>query len=146
VHTAVKGLSDLGVDRGAEPHDTAESRLDVPAGAAEALIEVEVTERRVEVVAPHQPDHPPSKPDTFRVSGRTVNRLGRLDELVGLALAFLGCVGRGRLFGGRVLGPEVTALSDCSPDPDKQSKGRNGDSLKNRNSKPGTYPKHEIPD
>lgn len=105
-----------------------------------------MTEGCIEVVAPHQPDYPPSKPDAFRVSGGAVDCLGRLDELVRLALAFLGCVGRSRLLGGRVLGPEVTALSDCGPDADKQSKGRNGDSLKNRNSKPGTYPKHEIPD
>lgn len=146
MHTAVEGLSDLRVDRGAEPHDTAESCLDVPAGAAEALVEVKMAEGRVEVVAPHQPDHPPSEPDAFRVSGGAVDRLSRLDELVGLALAFLGCVRRSCLLGSCVLGPEVTALSDCGPDPDKQSKGRNGDSLKNRNSKPGTYPKHEIPD
>lgn len=146
MYPAIEGLSDLGINRCAEPHDTAESGLDVTAGAAEALVQVQVTERRIEVVAPHQPDHPPSKPDTFGVSGGAVNRLGRFHELVSLALAFLGCVRGSRLFGGCVLGPEVTALSDCGPDPDKQSKGRNGDSLKNRNSKPGTNPKHEIPD
>ena len=146
MNPAGQGFGDLGVDGRAKPHHTAEGGLDVAAGAAEALVEVKMAERRIEVVAPHQADHAAAKPDAFRVSGGAVDRLGRLDELVGLTLAFLGGVRWSRLFGGRVLGPEVTALSDCSPDPDKQSKGRNGDSLKNRNSKPGTYPKHEIPD
>ena len=146
MYPAIEGLSDLGINGGAEPHDAAESGLDMTAGAAEALVQVQVTERRIEVVAPHQPDHPPSKPDAFRVSRGAIDRLGRLDELVSLALAFLCYVRGSRLFGGCVLGSKVTALSDCGPDPDKQSKGRNGDSLKNRNSKPGTNPKHEIPD
>lgn len=146
MHAAVESLGHLRIDRGAEPHDTAESRLDMPAGTAEAFVQVKMAEGRIEVVAPHQPDHPPSQPDAFGIAGGAVDGLGRLDELVGLALAFLGCVSGSRLLRGCVLSPEVAALSDCGSDPDKQSEGRNGYSLKNRNSKPGTNPKHEIPD
>lgn len=104
-----------------------------------------MAERRIEVIAPHQADHPPSEPDAFRVSCRAIDRLRGLNELVGLALAILGHICWG-LLGGSVLSPEITALRDSGPDPDKQSKCRNGNSLKNGNSKPGTNPTHEIPD
>jgi len=142
---AVKRFSDLGVDGSAESHHAAERALDVTAGAAEPFVEVEVAERRVEIVAPHQPDHPPAEPDAFRVSGGAVDRLRRFHELVGLALAILGGVCRG-LLGGGVLSTEVTALRDSSPDAHEKGQGRNGDALKNCNSKPGTNPTHEIPD
>lgn len=115
------------------------------AGTAEAFIKIEMAERGIEVVAPHQADHAPSEPDAFRVSRGAVDRLRRFHELVGLALAIFGRIRRG-LLGSCVLGPEVTALSDGGPYPDKQSKCRNGDSLKNGNSKPGTNQTHEIPD
>lgn len=116
------------------------------AGAAEPFIEIEMAERGIEVVAPHQADHAPSEPDAFRVSGWAIDRLRGLDELVGLALAIFGRIRRGGLLGSCVLSPEIAALRDSGPDPDKQSKGRNGDSLKNGNSKPGTNQTHEIPD
>lgn len=115
------------------------------AGATESLVKIEMAERGIKVVAPHQTDHAPAEPDTFRISCGAVDRLRSFHELVGLALAVLGGVA-GSLLGGCVLSPEVAALSDGGPDPDKQSKGRNGDSLKNGNSKPGTNPTHEIPD
>ena len=116
------------------------------ARATEPLVEIEMAERRVEVVAPHQADHTSSEPDAFRVSCGAIDRLRGLNELVGLALAILGRIGWSGLFGGCVLSTEIAALCDSGPDPDKQSKGRNGDSLKNGNSKPGTNQTHEIPD
>jgi len=145
VDAPVEGFSHLGIDRRAEPHNTTERRLNVTAGAAEPFVKIEMAERRIEIVAPHQADHTPSEPDAFGVSGGAIDRLGRFDELVGLTLAILGGISRS-LFRGCILGPEVAALRDCGPDPDKQSKGRNGYSLKNCNPKPVTNPTHEIPD
>ena len=142
----VEGFRHLGINGRTEPHDTAERRLNMPAGATEPFVKIEMTERGIEVVAPHQADHAPSEPDAFRVSRRAVDSLRGLHKLVGLALAVLGGVRRSRLFRGCILGPQVTALRDCGSDPDKQSKGRNGYSLKNCNPKPVTNPTHEIPD
>ncbi len=116
------------------------------AGAAEPFIEIEMAERGIEVVAPHQPDHAPSEPDAFRISCGAIDRLRGLNELVGLALAILGRICWGGLLGGCVLSPEIATLRDGGPDPDKQCKRRNGNSLKNGNSKPGTNQTHEIPD
>jgi len=142
---AVEGFGDLRIDGGAEPHHAAESRLDMTAGAAEPLVQIQMAERGVEVVAPHQADHAPSEPDTFRVAGRAVDGLSRFHELVSLALAFLGGIA-GSLLGRVVLSPEIATLGDRSPDSDKQGESRNGNSLKNGNSKPVTNPTHEIPD
>lgn len=144
VDAAIEGFCDLGVDGGAKPHYAAERRLDMAAGASEPLVEVEMAEGRIEVVAPHQSDHPPAKPDAFRVSGRAVDCLRRFDELVGLALAVLGGVRRSRL-GSVILSAAIAALGDSGPDPDEQRQSRDGDALKNCNSKPGTNPTHEIP-
>lgn len=142
---AVQGLRDLRIDGCTESHHTAERRLDVAAGASEPLIEIEVAERGIEIVSPHQADDTPAKPDAFGVSGRAVDRLRSLYKLVCLALAILGGLS-GVWLGGRVLGAAIAALGDGRPDPDEQGEGRNGDALKNCNSKPGTNPKHEIPD
>ena len=86
---AVEGLGHLGVDLAAKAGQAAERRLDMAAGAAEPVVEVEVPERGVEIVAPHQADHAAAEPDAFGVSGRAVDGLGRLDEFVGLALVVL---------------------------------------------------------
>lgn len=142
---AVQGFGNLGIDGRAESHHAAERRLDMAAGASEPLIEIEMAERGIEIVSPHQPNHTPAEPDAFRVSGGAVDRLRRLYELVGLALAVLGSIPRS-LLGGCVLGAAIAALSDGCPDPDEQGQGRNGNALKNCNSKPGTNPTHEIPD
>lgn len=116
------------------------------AGTTEPFIKVEMAERGIEVVSPHQADHAPSEPDAFRISCGAIDGLRSLHEFVGLALAIFSRICWGGLLGSCVLGPEITALSDSGPDSDKQSKCRNGDSLKNGNSKPGTNPTHEIPD
>ncbi len=63
------------------------------AGAAETVVEIEVTKRGVEIVEPHQAHHAAAEPDAFGVSGRAVDGLRGLDEFVGLALIFLGGVG-----------------------------------------------------
>ncbi len=63
------------------------------AGAAEPVVEVEVPERGIEVVPPHQADHAAAEPDAFGIAGRAVDGRLCLDELVGLALVVLGGVG-----------------------------------------------------
>ena len=88
-----QGFGHLGIDLSAKAGQAAEGRLDMAAGAAEPVVEIEVPERGVEVVAPHQANHAAAEPDAFRVSTRAVDGLGRLDEFVGLALVVLGGVG-----------------------------------------------------
>ena len=70
------------------------------ARAAEPIVEIEVAECGVEVVAPHQAHDASAEPDAFRVSARAVDGLGRLDEFVGFPLIILGGVG---CIGGRRL-------------------------------------------
>jgi len=142
---AVEGFGDLRINGRAEAHHTAERSLDMAAGAAEPLIEIKMAERGVEVVTPHQANHAAPQPDAFRISSGAIDGLCRLYELARLALAFLGCIGWS-LFGRIVLRSEIAALGDRSPDSDKQGESRNGNSLKNGNSKPVTNPTHEIPD
>jgi hypothetical protein len=146
VDATIEGFGDLGIDCCAEAHHAAERRLDVAAGATEPFIEVKMAERGIKVVAPHQADNAPSKPHAFRISCRAIDGLRGLDELVGLTLAILGRVCWRGLLGGCVLSPEIAALRDSGPDPDKQCKCRNGNPLKKGNSKPGTNQTHEIPD
>ena len=61
-------------------------------------------------------------------------RPASLDEFVGLALAFLGGIGRRRLRG-LILGPEITALGDGGADSDEKGQSGYGDVLKRSNSK-----------
>ncbi len=71
------------------------------ARAAEAVVEIEVTKRGIEVVAPQQANHPPAKPNAFRIAGRAAQRLLRFGILIDL-LAFFGrfLACRGGLIGG----------------------------------------------
>ena len=96
MNAAVQAFGDLVVDGAAEADETTESRLHVSAGTAEPVIEVKVTEGGIQIIAPHQPDHTPAKPDAFGIARRPVDRLGSFDEFSGLALA-VPC-GSGRSF------------------------------------------------
>ena len=79
------------------PHHAAESLLEMIAGTAEPVVQFELAQRGVEVVAPKQADHPSPGPHAFRLSGRARQQPGRLGELVDLLLFLLGRVGgRGR--------------------------------------------------
>ncbi len=118
VDAPIQGFGNLGIDGRTEPHHAAERCLDMAAGAPESLIEIEVAERGVEIVAPHQPDHTPAEPDAFQVSGRAVDCLRGFNELVGLALAVLGGIS-GSLLGGRILGAAIAALGNGCPDPNE---------------------------
>jgi hypothetical protein len=97
----VQALLHLVVDLGAKPGQTTKGGLNVTARAAKTIVQVEVAKGGIEVIPPHQANHTPSEPDTFRVAGRAIDGLGGFGEFVGLALVILGGVGwaRGRLAG-----------------------------------------------
>ena len=48
-------------------YQATERRLDMAGRTAETVVKIEMPEGGVEIVAPHQPDHPPAEPDAFRV-------------------------------------------------------------------------------
>ena len=106
------------------------------AGAAEPVVEIEVPERGVEVVAPHQADHAAAEPDAFGVSARAVDGLGRLDEFVGLALVVLGGVGGigGRRLAWLILGVGAAALGKRASRSDQEGQAGSGEAPQNRNS------------
>src|SRR3954451_5418718 len=90
------------------PDEATEGRLDMAGWAAEAVVQIEMTESGIEIVAPEQADHPPAQPQTLRVGGRAAQQSLGLGKLVDLLLRVLG-VARRRLLG-RLL---VRALSKC---------------------------------
>ena len=94
------------------PHHATETDLDVLAGAAEPVIEIEVAKRGVEIVAPHQADRPFAEPDAFRSCGGTGQGAAGFGNLVappvGPVLAGLAFAGFGRLLLG-VLGYSAAA-------------------------------------
>src|ERR1700728_1688452 len=76
---------------------TAERSLDMGAGAAKTIVQIEVAKRGIQIVAPEQADHPPAEPDTFRIALRTTQRLlgfGKLIDLLRLLVGGRGLVGR----------------------------------------------------
>ena len=122
------------------------------AGAAEPVVQIEVPERGIEVVAPHQADHAPAEPDAFGVSGRAIDGLRRLDEFVGLALVVLVGVsgtGGGRL-GGLILRRRGPALGERSARSDQEGQARDearsGEVAQNRNSRTRHPSTHTFPD
>ena len=151
VHAAAQRIGRLGIDR-SEPHQTAERRLDMAAGAAEAVIEVEMAERRIQVVPPHQDDHAAPEPDTFRVTRGTVDGMRGFDKLVGLALAVLGGLsGRIRRIGGGrlvllILGTQIAALGNRATDTEQQRETGNGKATQDRFLEPKQHSTHKVPD
>src|SRR6185312_3605240 len=109
------------IDLAAKPGQAAERRLDMAAGAAESVVEIEVPEGGIEVIPPHQADHASAEPDAFGVAAGAVNGLGRLDEFVGLALVVLAGFGGigGRLLG-LILGIRGSALGERATRSDQQ--------------------------
>src|SRR5215470_1496040 len=83
VHPAVERVGGLGIDV-ALPHQATEGRLDVAGWTAEAVVEVEMAEGGVEIVAPEQADDPPAEPDAFRVGGGAAQKLLGFGEFVDL--------------------------------------------------------------
>src|SRR5262245_32153270 len=97
MHPTVEGVGRLRID-GALPDDATESRLNVAGRAAEPVVQVEVAEGGIEIVAPEQADHPPAEPDAFGTAGRTAQELLRLGKFVDFLRGIL-AVGGGRLVG-----------------------------------------------
>ena len=145
---AAQAIGHLGIDR-SEAHQTTKSCLDMTARAAKSVVKIEVAERGVEVVAPHQNYHPAAEPNAFGVSGRAVNGLRRFHEFVGLALIVLGGIGGGSgicRFGRLILGAKVAALGDRASDPDQKCKPGDGEVAQNRIFKLKHPTTHKFPD
>lgn len=79
--TRVQGFGGFRIDI-ALSHDAPERRLNVTAGTTEAVVQLEMPEGRVEVVAPQQADDALAQPDAFGSRGRTLQGAARLDGLV----------------------------------------------------------------
>jgi hypothetical protein len=147
VNAVIQALWNLVVDLPAKTRQAAEGRLDMAARAAEPVIEIEVPEGGVEVVTPHQTHNAAAEPDAFRVPGRAIEDLLRLDEFIGLALIILGRVGRigSRRLGGLIWGG-VAALGERASDPDQQRKPGNGEVAQNRILELKHTSTHKFPD
>ena len=154
MHAAVEGIGDLGVNLAAKSSEAAERRLDMAAGATESIVEVEVAERGIEIVEPHQAHDAAAEPDAFGIAGRAVEGLGGFDEFVGLALVVLGgirlrCIPGGG-FGLLILGMGVAALGKGASGRDRPyksgNKSGNGEMAQNRILKLKHPSTHKIPD
>jgi hypothetical protein len=150
MHAAAESVGRLGID-GSKLNQAAESGLDVAAWAAKTVIKVKMTKCGVEIVAPHQDYDTAAKPDAFRVSGRAVDCMCRLDEFVGLALAVfdgIGCciggIGRRRL--GLILRAKITALCNRTAHTEQQGDSENGDAARNQPLEPKQHSTHKFPD
>src|SRR5262249_42624039 len=111
------------------PDHTAERHLHVTAGAAEAIIEIEMPESGVEVGAPEEIHDAAAEPDAFGVAGGAGQRLGGFLELVDLLLAFLRLVLRGLLFLSRF---RIAALRRGRESKGQQQGGTEGEAQKTR--------------
>ena len=147
MNAVVQALLHLVVDLRAKPGQAAEGGLDVPAGATETVVKVEVAKGRVQVVAPHQANDAPAEPDAFRVTGRTIDRLRGLGKFIGSALVVLGGVGtaRGGL-AGLILICRCAALGKRCPDTDHQCQPGYGEVTQSGYLKLEHPLKHEFPD
>ena len=126
----------LVVDLRTKSGQAAERGLDMPAGAAEPVVKIEVTKGGVEIVAPHQANDTPAEPDAFRVSGGTVDRLRRFNEFIRLVLAVLGGIGRiGGRPAGLILGGRIAALGARASNTDHECKPGGGKVAQNRSLK-----------
>jgi hypothetical protein len=110
VNPGIEAARHLVIDLGAEPGQAAKRRLDVTAGTAEAIVEIEMAKGGIEVVAPYQANHAAAEPNAFRVAGWSADDLGGFGHLGGLALVFLVGFGRAGALLALILGVIVAAL------------------------------------
>ncbi len=68
------------------------------AWTAEPVIQVEMAESRVEIVAPEQADHAAAEPNAFRIAGRSVDEALGFGKFVDLLRLFGGCPERAGAF------------------------------------------------
>jgi hypothetical protein len=123
----------------------------VAAGAAKPVVQIEVAERGVEIVAPHQDHDAAAEPDAFRVSGRAIDGLRRLDEFIGLALTVFGRIrGGSRVCRGGlarlILGAKVAALGEGASETDQQRESGCGNATQNRILELEHPLTHKVPD
>jgi hypothetical protein len=147
MNMVVQALCHLVVDLRAESRQAPKGRLDVSAGATEPVIEVEMPEGSIEIVAPHQADDAAAEPDAFRIAGGAVEGLRRFNEFVGFVLAVrsVGRVTRGRL-AGLIRGGRPAALGSRAAGTDQECKPGNGEETQNRILKLKHTSTHEFPD
>jgi hypothetical protein len=150
MNTSTQAFWCFGVD-GAKAHEAPERRLNVAAGAAKPVIQIEVAERGVEIVAPHQNHHAAPEPDAFRVSGRAIDSLRSLDEFIGLALTVFGRISRrSRICRGGlarlILGAKVAALGEGGSETDQQRESGCGNATQDRILKLEHPLTHKVPD
>lgn len=148
MNPAVERLGHLRIDLAAKTGEAAERRLDVAAGAAETVVEIEVAKRGIEIVEPHQAHYAAAEPNTFGVSGRAVDGLRGFDEFVCLALIVLGRIGGLRRIGGSrfLVGVSVAALRGRAANADQQGKSGKGEVTQNRILKLKHPSTHRFPD
>ena len=95
---AVKGFLNLGIDVSLADQ-AAKGGLNMGAGAAETVVEIEMAEGGVEIVSPEQVDDAAAEPHAFRIAGRSAHRALGFGELIDLLRFFcLLLPGRRRLF------------------------------------------------
>ena len=130
MHPTVEGVGRFWVKRSLADH-AAEARLNMSGRAPKAIVKIEMAERGIEVIPPHQPHDAAAEPDAFGITRRAVDGLGGFCELVGAAL-ILACVlrGIGRRVCGRLallLGTRAAALgkraTDTEQDDDERGDG-----------------------
>ncbi len=80
----VQAVGGLGIDGTGVQNQAAERRLDMAARTTEAVVEIEVPEGSIEIIAPQQADHPAAEPDAFRIAGRAVQDTLGFGEFVDL--------------------------------------------------------------
>src|SRR3954466_14940305 len=123
MNASTQAFRSFGID-GAKAHETPERRLNVSSRTAKTVVQIEMAEGGIEIVAPHQYNDAAAEPDAFRIAGRAIDGLRSLDELVGLALVIFGRIGRGgracRSGFGLILGAQVATLGESAPEPDQQ--------------------------
>jgi hypothetical protein len=84
--------------------------LHVPAGAAETVVDIEMPECGIDIVAPKPVNGVAPEANTFGIAGRSAERLGSLFEFIHLLLCFFGLVAGFRLLLVRGLG--IAALGE----------------------------------
>ena len=118
-------LRRLRIDDRALFHDATESRLDMSAGATEAVIQVDVAEGRIEIVLEEAVHDAAADPYAFRIAGGTGHLLGHFGKIVQPLGVFLGLL-RSLLLG--LVG--LFVLGHGRRKADKQGKAKGGQGVR----------------
>jgi len=82
MHPGVQAFRRLCID-GAFSHHAPERGLNVLAGATEPVVQIEVPERGIKVVAPQKVDDAPTQPDALRIASRSAHLGLGFGEFIG---------------------------------------------------------------